>query len=375
MKHIEKRANIKEEVVLSQKLGFRMSEPKYGFESVAGNYRLKAYLKKLLYLRDSGLNSTLSALMFFGTAGSGKTHVAQAIAKEFGYKFGLLDLPHFMTLPSPTQAIDELFDFLQDQDKRCVLLIDEIEKMFDFTGNDLKSKNVFGKLLTRLNDIYNDPKNNIVFIATANNIAQIVENAPEFMRKGRFDDVFFLSYPDERSAMAVIELFINKVREEVTETFKMLLSSDYIPANIKNLYTLIINEEDIEKIALKMSISISAEDIYSAVEDVYSDRLKISDDEEFIYSPPEINTVVKELQNTALYEVLKRVNKSAPNTLDDIPDIDNILLENNAALMETVISKINPLQISAAMGIQKQIAQAENYNNQGNSTHEHYKKA
>jgi len=190
MKQIEKDIGISEESVLSEKLGFRMVEPKYGFESVAGNFRLKEYISRLKFLTDLGLPISLSALMFFGTAGSGKTHVAQAIAKEFGYKFGYLDLPHFMTLPSPTQAIDELFDFLQDQDQRCVLLIDEIEKMFDFTGNDLKSKNVFGKLLTRLNDIYNDPKNNIVFIATANDISKIVEFAPEFMRKGRFDEIF-----------------------------------------------------------------------------------------------------------------------------------------------------------------------------------------
>lgn len=376
-KKIEVEAGVPTEVILSERLGFKMTEPKYGMESVAGAFRLKEYVDKIYYLAQSGMPVSMKALMFFGTAGSGKTHVAQAIAKKFGYKFGYLDLPHFMTLPSPTQALDALFDFLEEQNEKCVLLIDEIEKMFDFTGQDLKSKNVFGKLLTRLNDIYNDPDSNIIFIATANNITQIVANAPEFLRKGRFDEVFFLSYPDELSAKAVLQLFINKTEGDTKAVFKHLYTNGIRKTEAINRLFEAVDRGVItlDEMLGKVAISISADHLYSAINVVYTDEMKVSDAEEFIYSPPEISTVIRELQKEGIYRLLKQeVETLDIEEMAHAKSVNEILTENREAVIEEVVRSIAPLQIYAAEGIKKQIAQAENYTGRGDSSYSQYKK-
>ncbi|MBX9769809.1 MAG: AAA family ATPase [Candidatus Obscuribacterales bacterium] len=84
----------------------------------------------------------------------------------------------------------------------CILWIDELEKAFahgDLDGGT--SKRVFGTLLTWMAE-----KSAPVFIvATANNIQAL---PPELLRKGRFDEIFFLNLPsqEERKQIFVVQL-------------------------------------------------------------------------------------------------------------------------------------------------------------------------
>jgi hypothetical protein len=71
----------------------------------------------------------------------------------------------------------------------CILWVDEIEKAFAFGGGDGgTSQRVFATLLTWMQD----KKAPCFVVATANNIAAL---PPELMRKGRFDEIFFLDLP------------------------------------------------------------------------------------------------------------------------------------------------------------------------------------
>jgi SpoVK/Ycf46/Vps4 family AAA+-type ATPase len=87
----------------------------------------------------------------------------------------------------------------------CVLWIDEIEKGFAGVGaSDLDSgvtARVFGTFITWLNE-----KTKPVFVvATANNISRL---PPELMRKGRFDEIFFVDLPNahEREEIFAVHL-------------------------------------------------------------------------------------------------------------------------------------------------------------------------
>lgn len=84
----------------------------------------------------------------------------------------------------------------------CILWIDELEKAFAQGGLDGgTSARVFGSILTWMQD-----KTAPVFVvATANNIASL---PPELLRKGRFDEVFFLDLPteEERKQIFVVQL-------------------------------------------------------------------------------------------------------------------------------------------------------------------------
>ena len=198
--------------VISKRTGLRIEKPSVTLNDMAGASNLVKDVERMLLLEEQGM-FTLTGIFLFGVAGGGKSFFGQALAGTTGRRFVALDLAHFMSLPSPTRAIDEVFDFLLDQrDKgeRYLLLIDEIEKMMGFGGNDLVATQVFGKLLTRLNDIYAMEDSNITFVATANNISPIMANNPEFLRKGRFNRLYFMNYPSYKSAIEIFELYKKK---------------------------------------------------------------------------------------------------------------------------------------------------------------------
>jgi SpoVK/Ycf46/Vps4 family AAA+-type ATPase len=87
----------------------------------------------------------------------------------------------------------------------AILWIDEIEKAFASASSDSAdgglSQRMFGTLLSWMQD----HRHPIFLIATANNIAQL---PPELMRKGRFDEIFFVDLPGaaEREAIFAVHL-------------------------------------------------------------------------------------------------------------------------------------------------------------------------
>ncbi|MGI8591174.1 MAG: AAA family ATPase [Nakamurella sp.] len=87
----------------------------------------------------------------------------------------------------------------------CVLWIDEIEKGFaagaSGTGDSGTSARVFGTFLTWMQE-----KTSAVFVmATANNISLL---PPEFLRKGRFDEIFFIDLPTTVERKVIFSLHI-----------------------------------------------------------------------------------------------------------------------------------------------------------------------
>ena len=87
-----------------------------------------------------------------------------------------------------------------------VLWIDEIEKGFagvNSTGDSGTSSRIFGTFLTWMQD-----RNAPVFvIATANNISAL---PPELLRKGRFDEIFFVDLPTRKERAIIFRLHLNK---------------------------------------------------------------------------------------------------------------------------------------------------------------------
>ena len=90
----------------------------------------------------------------------------------------------------------------------CVLWIDEIDKAF--SGIDGKSdagttSRVFGTFITWLAE-----KTSPVFVvATANNIQAL---PPEMLRKGRFDEIFFVGLPEQEERRAIFAVHLSRLR-------------------------------------------------------------------------------------------------------------------------------------------------------------------
>ena len=69
------------------------------------------------------------------------------------------------------------------------------------------SQRMFGALLTWLQD-HKDP---IFVVATANDISAL---PPELMRKGRFDEVFFVELPDEKARAQIAAIHLNRRKRD-----------------------------------------------------------------------------------------------------------------------------------------------------------------
>lgn len=89
-----------------------------------------------------------------------------------------------------------------------VLWIDEIDKAFaglDGRGDSGTANRVFGTVLTWMAE-----KQSAVFVvATANNVTSL---PPELLRKGRFDEIFFVGLPNQEERRAIFEVHLNRLR-------------------------------------------------------------------------------------------------------------------------------------------------------------------
>jgi AAA+ superfamily predicted ATPase len=168
------------------------------FEDVGGQAGLKRWLqlRRQIFLQPEqakGLDIP-KGILLLGVQGAGKSLAAKAIAGSWGLPLLRLD---FGALYNKFHGETErnLRESLRAADAMapCVLWIDEIEKGLapDGGGGDGGvSRRVLGTLLTWMSE-----RGSRVFLAaTANDISAL---PPELLRKGRFDEIFFVDLPDE----------------------------------------------------------------------------------------------------------------------------------------------------------------------------------
>lgn len=103
----------------------------------------------------------------------------------------------------------------------CVLWIDEIDKAFgnitsSIDGDSGTSRRVFGSLITWMQE-----KTASVFIvATANNVKIL---PAELLRKGRFDEIFFLNLPTEAERQEIFKVHLQRLRPNQLREFNLTL--------------------------------------------------------------------------------------------------------------------------------------------------------
>jgi SpoVK/Ycf46/Vps4 family AAA+-type ATPase len=149
-------------------------------------------------------------LLLAGIQGTGKSLTAKAIAHHWHLPLLRLDIGRlFAGLVGESESRTRQMIQLSEALSPCVLWIDEIDKAFssnsDSRGDAGTTGRVLGTLLTWMAE-----KNSPVFIvATANNIRQL---PPELLRKGRFDEVFFVGLPTQVERLQIFTVHITKFR-------------------------------------------------------------------------------------------------------------------------------------------------------------------
>jgi hypothetical protein len=187
-----------------------------GRPSVGGMERLRNWLHKRRRAftpeaRDFGLRPPKGILML-GVQGCGKSLMAKFVAADW-------------RLPLLRMDVGALYDKYVGESERhlrqafavasamapCVLWIDEIEKAFASAGAGSAgaasdgglSQRMFGQLLSWMQD-HDDP---VFIVATANDISAL---PPELMRKGRFDEIFFVDLPGEDARRSIFEIHLQR---------------------------------------------------------------------------------------------------------------------------------------------------------------------
>ena len=201
--HDEKRQAVRKSGLLD------FLDPGLDLDDVGGLGNLKRWLGRrqgswLAKARDFGLPSPKGVLIT-GVPGCGKSLTAKATAASWGLPLLRLDVGRiFSGLVGSSEQNLRTAIATAEAVSPCILWVDEIEKGFSGVSGSTDSgtsARVFGYFLTWLQE-----KTKPVFVvATANNIDQL---PPEFLRKGRFDEIFFVDLPSlsERRMIWTIQL-------------------------------------------------------------------------------------------------------------------------------------------------------------------------
>lgn len=148
---------------------------------------------------------TPRGILLMGVPGCGKSLSAKAIATMWKMPLYLLD---FSTIQGRYvgQSEQQLKEALATAShvSPCILWIDEIEKGLSGAGD---SSGVTNRLIGQFLFWLQENNKDIFVIATANNVNDL---PPELLRKGRFDEMFFVDLPSEDERFEIISLYLQK---------------------------------------------------------------------------------------------------------------------------------------------------------------------
>lgn len=177
------------------------------FSDVGGLQRVKKWLeqRKLAFINDIPGLQPPKGMLLLGVQGCGKSLAAKAVAGIWGLPLLHLDVGalfnkyHGETEKNLRKALETA-----EVMSPCVLWVDEIEKALGTSESDGgTSQRVLATLLTWLAE-----KNKPVFmVATANNIDSL---PPELIRKGRFDEIFFVDLPKHDVRISILKIHLKR---------------------------------------------------------------------------------------------------------------------------------------------------------------------
>jgi SpoVK/Ycf46/Vps4 family AAA+-type ATPase len=157
-------------------------------------------------------------LLLVGIQGTGKSLTAKAIAHHWHLPLLRLDVGRlFAGLVGESESRTRQMIQLAEALSPCILWIDEIDKAFgglDSRGDAGTTNRVFSTVVTWLAE-----KNSAVFVvATANNVQSL---PPEILRKGRFDEIFFVGLPSQTERKSIFAVHLQKVRAQNLRDFDL----------------------------------------------------------------------------------------------------------------------------------------------------------
>lgn len=227
------------------------------FGDVGGMESLKSWLetRSLAFTqkaRDFGLPQP-KGIMLLGVQGCGKSLCCKAIASLWRLPLLRMDVGKiFSGLVGSSEENVRRAIRIAESVSPAILWIDELEKGFAGTQSSAYSdagttSRVFGSFITWLQE-----KTEPVFVvATANDISQL---PPELMRKGRFDEIFFVDLPSQEERQEIFNIHLKKRKRDSSQFDLDMLASKSVgfsgaeieQAVIDALYVAFGNNRDVK---------------------------------------------------------------------------------------------------------------------------------
>lgn len=246
---------------------------KEGMDDIGGLESLKQWLqRKEKIFRNMEAAAAFGVdmpkgVLIAGMPGCGKSLNAKAAAKLFGVPLLRLDMGRLMgKYVGESEANMRKAIGLAEAIAPCVLWIDELEKAFAGVGGSGGAADVttrlFGTFLTWLQE-----KDSQAFVvATANNIASM---PPELLRKGRFDEIFYVALPNKEERKKIFSIHIGKRRSDDLEGIDLdrlaTRTDGYSGADIEGVV-----KDSIEAAFAKGEDAITTDGILEAVSQTHS---------------------------------------------------------------------------------------------------------
>jgi len=203
---------------------------------IGGLDNLKRWLKNVLFIfedieKAKNFKVTIpKGILLLGIPGCGKSLVSKFISSMLKVPLLKLDVGNLLGkyLGESEENLRTAISYAEAVSP-CVLWLDEIEKAFSGVGKSESHEvtdRLFGSFLTWLQEC----QYTVFTVATSNNISNL---PPEFLRKGRFNEIFFVDLPDEKERKKIFEI---KIKEKLNNISKLDIDLNTLSKN-SNKYT------------------------------------------------------------------------------------------------------------------------------------------
>lgn len=233
-------------------------------------------LKEWLYKKERIFNQLDKAIKFgvdipkgimiVGMPGCGKSLAAKATAKLFEIPLVRLDVGRLLGkyIGESEENMRKALK-LSEAISPCVLWIDEIEKAFSGVGSSGGGSDVTTRLFGQFLTWMQEKENTVFIVATANDISKI---PAEFLRKGRFDELFYVDFPNDEERRKIIEIHLkkrHKWNKELDIISLVKLTSGYNGADLEAIV-----KDAIESCFIEGREQLTTEDLKSAQKNIKS---------------------------------------------------------------------------------------------------------
>ena len=175
--------------------------------------RSKAFTKEAV---DYGLPPNPKGILLVGIQGAGKSLFARGVSSFWNFPLLKLDMGKVFSgiVGSSENNMRQVFKVAESV-APCILWLDEIDKGMSGSRSSSVSdggttSRVLGSWLTWMQE----NQSPVFIVATANDISNL---PPELMRKGRFDEIFFVDLPSSAEREVIFNIHLNKRKRDINK--------------------------------------------------------------------------------------------------------------------------------------------------------------